>query len=330
MHRICLIPGDGIGREVVPAAREVLEATGTALFFVEAEAGWAAFHAHGTSVPPETTELARSCDATLVGALESPSRKVEGFTGAIRVLRRQLELYANLRPARSRPIAASRPGIDILMVRENTEGLYSGGERRYGNTAIADAVVTREASERIAKVAVEHARRRTGRLDIIHKANVLNLTSGLFLETVREVARAHGGLDVRDVIVDVAALRLVQEPETFDVMVTTNLFGDILSDLTAGLVGGLGLAPSANLGKTHALFEPVHGTAPDIVGKGVANPMATILAAALMLEHLGDAEAAKRVEDAVDRVLRDGPLTPDLGGSASTRDVTEAVVAALD
>jgi homoisocitrate dehydrogenase len=329
MYSICLIPGDGIGLEVVPAAREVLEATGVALSFETAEAGWAAFKAHGSSVPAATTELARASNATLVGALESPSRKVEGFTGAIRVLRRQLGLYANLRPAKSRPIAASRSDIDILMVRENTEGLYSGAERRYGNTAIADAVVTKEASERIAKVAVEHARRRSGRMHIVHKANVLNLTSGLFLETVRAVAEADGDLDVRDVIVDVAALRLVTEPERFDVMVTTNLFGDILSDLTAGLVGGLGLAPSANLGTNHALFEPVHGTAPDIAGKGIANPMATILAAALMLGYLGEADAANRVEKAVEFVLREGPVTPDLGGAGTTQSVTEAVIAAL-
>lgn len=329
MRTVCLIPGDGIGPEVVTAARTVLESTGLELRFSNGEAGWDAFERHGRSVPEATFETMAAADATLVGAFASPSRKVEGFTGAIRVLRRRFDMFANLRPAKSRPVRASRPGLDMLMVRENSEGMYAGFERRYGDVAIADCVITRGGSERIAKVAMDAAEARTGRLHVIHKANVLNLTSGLFLTTVQEVAESHPNVDLLPMIVDVTAMRLVTDPESFDVLVTTNLFGDILSDLMAGLVGGLGLAPSANVGATHAMFEPVHGTAPDIAGKGIANPMAAFLSAAMMLEHLGEKVWAERIDRAVDAVLSDGPTTPDLGGTATTDDVTRAVIEAM-
>ncbi len=330
MHTICLIPGDGIGKEVIPAARRVLEATGLNFRFVEARAGWETFEQEGRSVPEETIRMVEEADAALAGAFTSPSRKVEGHHGAIRYMRRRLDLFANLRPARTRPVPGCFQGVDMLMVRENTEGLYVEQERRYGDTAIADAVITRGASERIAKVALEQAMKRRKKLAIIHKANVLPLTSGLFLETARELAKEYPEVDAYDVIVDAAALKLVREPGSFDVLVSTNLFGDILSDLIAGLVGGLGLAPSANVGEHHAVFEPVHGSAPDIAGAGVANPIATVLTAAMMLDHLGEAQAADRVERAVDKVLAEGPLTPDLGGKATTADVTGALVNALE
>ena len=328
MTTICLIPGDGIGTEVVAAAKHLLEATNLDLEFASAEAGWGAFERHGRSVPEATFEVMEAADATLVGAFASPSRKVEGFTGAIRVLRRKFDMFANLRPAKSRPVSSSRPGIDMLMVRENTEGLYAGAERRYGDMAIADCVVTRAASERIAHVAMDAAAARSGRLHVIHKANVLNMTSGLFLDTVLDVGNNRPDVEVESMIVDVTAMKLVTHPESFDVLVTTNLFGDILSDLMAGLVGGLGLAPSANIGKNHSMFEPVHGTAPDIAGQGIANPMATFLSASMMLEHLGHDDWAKKISRAVDAVLIDGPTTPDLGGKASTQEVTSAVIAA--
>ncbi len=328
MHTICLIPGDGIGLEVVPAARRLLEATGVPLTFVEAEAGWATFQKRGTSVPADTLEKVQGTDATLAGAFTSPKTKVDGHKGAIRSMRRQLDLFANLRPARSRPIPGSLPGIDMLMVRENTQGLYVENERRYGDVAIADAMVSRDACERIVRVAMEQARRRRCRVAIVHKANVLPVTSGLFLETAQEVARAYPDVESYDVIVDAAAMKLVREPASFDVLVSTNLFGDILSDLMAGLVGGLGVAPSANLGERHAIFEPVHGSAPDIAGKGVANPTATMLSAAMMLDHLGEPEAAAHIERAVDAVLEHGPRTADLGGDATTERFTDAVIAA--
>ena len=329
MYTICVIPGDGIGEEVVPAAVRVLQATGLKFEVVEAEAGWATFERTGSSVPDETLAKARSCDATLAGAFTSPSRKVEGYYSAIRYLRGKLDLFANVRPAKSRPVADCSDKVDMLMVRENTEGLYVGQERRYGDVAVADAVVTGAASARIAKVALEAAERRRNKLAIIHKANVLPVTTGLFLETAREVARAHPEVETYDVIVDAAAAQLVRRPSSFDVLVTTNLFGDILSDLMAGLVGGLGLAPSANLGQEHALFEPVHGSAPDIAGRGVANPTATVLSAAMMLEHLGESETAAHLDESVNRVLASGPTTPDLGGSADTETFTNALIAAL-
>ncbi len=326
MYTICLIPGDGIGQEVIPAARRLLEATGLPLEFSVAEAGWGTFQTQGTSVPEATLATVRAADATLAGAFTSPSKRVEGHQGAIRYMRRTLDLFSNLRPARSRPVPGSKPGIDMLMVRENTEGLYVEKERRYGDVAIADAVVTRHASERIARVALEQAMRRRKRLAVVHKANVLPLTSGLFLDTVMEVAKDYPEVETYDIIVDAAAMKLVRSPEAFDVLVSTNLFGDILSDLMAGLTGGLGIAPSANLGEKYAIFEPVHGSAPDIAGRKVANPTATFLTAAMLLEHLGERSTAQRIEDAVDEALASGELTPDLGGSATTEGFTDTVI----
>lgn len=330
MHRICLIPGDGIGQEVVPAAQRVLEATGVACTFNRAEAGWEVFQKSGRSVPEATLDAVREADATLAGAFTSPTHKVEGHQGAIRYMRRQLDLFANLRPARSRPVRGSFQDVDLLIVRENTEGLYVEQERRYGDLAIADVVVTRRASRRIAEVAVKEALKRRQKLAIVHKANVLPLTSGLFLETAKEVVSRYPELHSTNIIVDATAMKLVREPQSFDVLVTTNLFGDILSDLAAGLVGGLGLAPSANLGEDCAIFEPVHGSAPDIAGRGVANPTAAILTAGMMLEYLGEAEAAARVDRAVNQVLAHGPVTADLGGAADTQTFTGAVIAALE
>ena len=329
MHKILLIPGDGIGLEVVPATRRVLEATGLDLEFGHAEAGWDTFQKTGNSVPDITLEKVKATDATLAGAFTSPSKKVPGFQGAIRYMRRTLDLFANLRPAKSRPIPDSLQGVDMLMVRENTQGLYVEQERRYEDVAIADTVITKSASERIAKVALEEARRRRKKLAVIHKANVLPLTTGLFLESVVNMAKDYIDVETYDVIVDAAAMKLVREPQNFDVLVTTNLFGDILSDLMAGLVGGLGLAPSANIGLENAIFEPVHGSAPDIMGQGIANPAATILTAALMLEHLGEQATADRLDKAVNTVLAEGPLTGDLGGKANTEEFTDAVIDAL-
>lgn len=328
MHTICLIAGDGIGQEVIPAARRLLEATGLDLRFEEAEAGWTTFQRTGTSVPAATLTAVTSSDATLAGAFTSPSHKVEGHQGAIRYMRRTLDLFSNLRPARSRPVERCVPGLDMLMVRENTEGLYVEKERRYGDVAIADAVITRGASRRIAHVALAQARRRRKRLAVVHKANVLPLTSGMFLETVMDVAKEYPDVETYDVIVDAAAMKLVRDPESFDVLVSTNLFGDILSDLMAGLTGGLGIAPSANVGERYAIFEPVHGSAPDIAGRGIANPTATMLTAAMMLDHLGLRDTAERIDRAVDRVLASGPVTADLGGKATTVEFTDAVIAA--
>ncbi len=329
MHTICLIPGDGIGHEVVPATRRVLEAADLPLRFVETEAGWATFERLGTSVPDATIKAIKDADATLAGAFTAPSAKVAGFHGAIRYMRRTLDLYANLRPARTRPVPGCFEGVDMLMVRENTEGLYVEFERRYGDIAIADVKISRAASSRIARVAAQLARERRGLVHVVHKANVLPITSGLFLDTAMDVIkREYPDVQAVDIIVDACAMKLVREPGSFDVLVTTNLFGDILSDLMAGLVGGLGIAPSANLGDRQAVFEPVHGSAPDIAGRGIANPTATILTACMMLDHLKLYEPSARIQAAVDHVLANGPRTRDLGGDADTDTFTEAVIAA--
>lgn len=323
--QICVIEGDGIGREVIPAAMQVLAATGLAFDARPAKGGWDCFQQYGTSLPLETVEIARACDVVLFGAVSSPSHKVEGYSSTIVGLRRQLDLFANLRPSHSWPISASRPGIDLLIVRENSEGLYVRRERSDGETAIAERVITRQGSARIARVACAWAQRRRKHLTVVHKANVLPETCGLFRETALDVASAWPELRVDEMLIDTMAMRLVTSPEQFDVIVTTNLFGDILSDEAAGLVGGLGLAPSANLGEHHALFEPVHGSAPDIAGLGVADPLAAILAVGMLLDYLGEAERASCVRQAVEQVLTDGPHTPDLGGKAGTAQVTAAV-----
>ncbi len=328
-RRICVIEGDGIGQEVIPAAVAVLQATGVDLTFVPAEGGFGCFQRRGVALPAETLALAKECAATLFGATQSPAGKVEGYRSPILDLRRELDLYANLRPTRSLPIPASRPGVDLLIVRENTECLYVRRERSDGETAVAERVITRRASERIMRTACALARGRRRRVTIVHKANVLVETDGLFRRAALEVARDFPDIEVDELLVDTAAMRLVQAPETFDVLVTTNLFGDILSDEAAGLVGGLGLAASANVGETRGLFEPVHGSAPDIAGRGVANPLAAILAGALLLDFLGERQAAERVRAAVWATLADGPRTPDLGGTASTAEVTRVVVERL-
>ncbi len=334
-HRIGLIEGDGIGHEVVKATKMVLESIssvgGLEFDWVEAEAGWELFERTGNSIPDETLEKVKDCEATLFGAATSPSRKVAGFKGAIRHMRRALDLYANVRPAKHHPVPGSRPGVDLIIVRENTEGLYVEQERLYmdGEIAIADTVITRRASRRIgeyaAKLAISRPRKE---LYIAHKANVLPVTQGLFLNTARAEAEKVAGLSVQDIIIDNCAMQLVTRPERFDVIVTTNLFGDIISDLTAGLVGGLGIAASGNIGEKYAVFESVHGSAPDIAGKGIANPTATILAACLMLRHINEPAIADRLEKAVDIALEHGPRTGDLGGNVGTNEFAGVVLEA--
>lgn len=344
MISICCIPGDGIGQEVTPAAEAVLRATGLPLSFSSAEAGWACFGRNGTALPDRTLAAARAADAVLFGAVGSPSHPVPGYRSPIVALRRALDLYANIRPTNG------TDGVtDVVVVRENTEGLYVGRERVEddGNTAIAERVITRRASERIVRTAFELAQERQAAggsraplVTIVHKANVLRETCGLFRTVALEVAAQFPEIAYEEMLVDVAAMRIAQAPQRFDVVVTTNLFGDILSDIACIHGGGLGLATSANLGTNYALFEPVHGAAPDIAGKGVANPLAAIGCAALLLEWLaprqrnddlagGCRAAAAQIAAAAAQVRAEGPHTPDLGGEASTADVTEAVIALL-
>ena len=293
-HTITLIPGDGIGQEVIPAAHAILQALDLPLTFQQADAGFGTFETCGNALPPETLAQCAASDAILFGATSSPMTRIEGYRSPILSLRRHFDLFANLRPARA-------DGIDLLIARENTEGLYSGREHITddGATAITERVITARASERIVRLACEQAMKRRGYLTIVHKANVLKATCGLFRQTALDVVRDYPSLTVDEMLVDATAMRLVQDPGRFDVIVTTNLFGDILSDLAAGLTGGLGLAPSANLGSGNpALFEPVHGRAPDIAGQGSADPRGAILSAALLLDHLGYDAAAESVRAA--------------------------------
>ncbi len=333
MYRIALIPGDGIGLEVVPAAATVLRAGGLPVEFVEVEAGFELFRRTGEALPRETLATVAACDAALFGAVSSPSTRTPGYASPILTLRKELDLYANIRPARSAPVAGSRPDIDLVIVRENTECLYVKQETEVepGERVVAQRVITRRASARVARVACELALRRAPQrgkpplLTVVHKANVLALSDGLFRTTALDVAAGTPGLAVEEQLVDSMVYRLIREPERYDVVVTTNLYGDIVSDAAAALVGGLGLAPSANVGDRFVLAEPVHGSAPDLAGKGIANPLATVSAAALLCAHLGETALAARLERAVDAVLRSGVVTPDLGGRATTQEVTHAV-----
>ena len=329
-YRICLIEGDGIGHEVIPATRRVLDAAGLSAEYVHAEAGYEYFLDHGTSVPQATYDAVENTDASLFGAATSPTGiKPAGFTGAIRHLRQKYNLYANVRPTRTRPVPGAYENVDLVIVRENTQGLYVEQERRYGDVAIADTVITKGASAAIGQFAVNLALQRGKKLTVVHKANVLPVTQGLFLNTILDIARPVPELNTSTMIVDNAAMQLVRNPAQFDVMVMTNMFGDILSDLAAGLVGGLGIAASGNVGDKFGIFESVHGSAPDIAGQGVANPTASMLAAVLMLDHIGAHEEARRIDRAVSLVLEHGPRTRDLSGTASTREFTDAVIARL-
>jgi 3-isopropylmalate dehydrogenase len=324
-ERIAVIPGDGIGREVVPAARAVLSAVEPDFEFVVAEAGDAVAAETGDPLPDETRDLAASADATLFGAAGETAADV------ILPLRRAVDSFANVRPARAYPGAdALAPETDLVFVRENTEGVYAGHEAEIapGVTTLT-RVVTEAASEEIARYAFELAEDRDSGVTIAHKANVMQTTDGLFLETAESVGTEFD-VPFDDALMDALATHLVQHPADYDVVLCPNLAGDVLSDLAAGLVGGLGLLPSANVGPERALFEPVHGTAPDIAGEGVANPTAAMLSAAMLLEYLDHDGAGERVREAVEETLASGPRTPDLGGDATTGDVTDAVLSRVD
>jgi homoisocitrate dehydrogenase len=329
-YRICVIEGDGIGHEVVPAALEALRATGVSFDVQPAEAGWECFERQGVALPEATLDAVCQADATLMGVMFSPSRLVEGYRSPAVTLRQRLGLYASLRPARSWPLSRSRPGVDLLIVRENTECVYARPEERRGDDmAVVERVITRQASERIGRKAAELAAGRRKRLTIMHKANIFPLTCGLFRDAVRQAAQAYPDVQVEEVFADTLAMRLLREPERFDVIVTTNLFGDIISGEAAMLCGGIGLAPSASLSDTLAVFAPVHGSAPDIAGRGVANPMASMLAGAMLLAYLGERDAAERLTAGVEAAIHAGAITPDLGGRATTNAVTDAVISAM-
>ena len=333
---VTLIPGDGIGPSITDATLRLLDAAGADIEWDLQLAGTAAVQAVNDPIPDATIDSIRRTKVALKGPLETPVGK--GFRSINVALRKAFDLYANVRPAKSVLPGLRFDGVDIVLVRENTEGLYIGVENyiKIGDDAHAAAqsiaVVTRFGAQRIHRYAFEyaiaHGRRR---VTLVHKANILKYSQGLFLEVGRKIAREYKGrIEVEERIVDACAMELVMRPERYDVIVTTNLFGDILSDLTSGLVGGLGLTPGANIGNEAAIFEAVHGTAPDIAGKGIANPTAVMLAAVQMLDHLGQGERARQIKTAVEGVLRDKKtVTGDLGGSATTEQYTDAVIARL-
>jgi len=337
-YTIAIIPGDGIGVEVTQATVRVLDSLGLDSTYKWLEAGWDTFTKTGTALPDETLAAVRQCDGALFGAVSSPSIRVEGYSSPIIALRRHLDLFGNLRPAVSAPIENSQPGIDLLVVRENTEGLYVRQETvsSDGGRAVAERVITREASYRIARLAFEQAQVRAEnaphgkpQVTVVHKANVLPVTDGLFRESCLAVAEQYPDVKVEEQLVDSMAYRLIREPQRYDVVVAPNLYGDILSDAAAALVGGLGIAPSANVGDGFMLVEPVHGSAPDIAGQGIANPIAAILSGAILVRHLGEGERATAIEAAVQSVIQQGVVTPDLGGDYSTDQVTDAIIARL-
>lgn len=350
MHRVTLVSGDGIGPEVTSAARAVVEASGAAVEFEKVLSGQEAESQTGTPLPPAVFESIARNKVVMKGptytpfggsyrvAVERPdaSGKSErrSYPSVAITLRKELGLYVNLRPIKNYPNVPSRyDKVDLVIFRENSEDLYVGNERMVDeNTAEAIKLITRGASERVARFAFDYMRR-VGRRKITvgHKANVLKLTDGLFLSSAQDVAKGYPDIEIDQRVVDALCMELVIKPETFDGLLLTNLYGDILSDLAAGLVGGLGVAPGANIGADCAMFEAVHGTAPDIAGKDIANPMAMILSAVLMLRYLGERAAADRIDAALTAVLGERKtITRDLGGSAGTRAFTDAIVAKLN
>lgn len=332
---ITVIPGDGIGPEVTEATLAVLRAVGADLTYDQQPAGLAALESHKELLPNQTLDSIREHRVVLKGPLTTPSGT--GFRSINVAIRKEFDLYANVRPVRTLVPGGRYEDIDLVLIRENTEGLYVGVEHYIGMEgdprAAAESVmiITRFGAERISRYAFEYARS-LGRkkVTLAHKANILKYTQGLFLEVAHEVAKEYPDIEWEDRIIDATAMQLVLDPYRFDVLVMENMFGDILSDLMAGLVGGLGFAPAGNIGDDAAMFEAVHGSAPDIAGKGIANPTSLLLSACMLLDHVGQKDVGDRIRGALHRVLREGRArTVDMGGDATTRTFTDAVVSAL-
>ena len=326
MRKICVLPGDGIGPEVIDCAIRVLKAASNDLEFVRADIGQTALQRTGSSLPEDTLDLMRSCDSCLFGAVTSSD--APDYESPVLKFRKALDLYANIRPVKSLVSAPNRLPIDVVIVRENSEGMYTQDEVFDDKGVTTMRRVTKRATERIVSFAVDYALR-AGRKKItcVHKANVLKASDGLFLTVFRDLTKVKGrDLTVSEQLVDSAAMKLVMEPAVFDVIVTLNLYGDILSDVAAGVAGGLGFAPSGNIGPRYSVFEPAHGSAPDIAGKGIANPTATILAGAMMLDHVGLIKEADAIERAVAAFYSSGHLTSDLGGRHGSASFTDHVL----
>lgn len=327
--KVTLLRGDGIGPEIADAAIEIVAASGAKIDWDERPAGAGAIQTHGAPLPVETVESIRQNRFALKGPLHTP---VGGGYASVNVaLRQEFDLYANVRPAKCfAGVKTPFENVDLVVIRENTEGFYSGIQFYLDpkkSVAQSVGVTTRWGSERVIRYAFEHARAHgRKKLTLVHKANILKVTTGMFLDCGKELAREYPDIEFNDRLIDNMAMQLVTKPHQFEVIVTTNLFGDILSDLTAGLVGGLGLAPSGNIGEGAAIFEAVHGTAPDIAGKGVANPTSLVLSAAMLLRRIGYGPEGQRIEDATRAVIAEGSKrTPDLGGTAKTMEFAKAV-----
>ena len=330
-HTITLIPGDGTGPDVTRAARIVLDAVDVGIEWEVVEAGEGVIEKYGTPLPDHVLESIKRNKVALKGPLTTPIGT--GFRSVNVALRKSLDLYANIRPAKSLPAVKTRyENVDIIVVRENTEDLYAGIEHMVGEDAAESIkIITRAGSERIVRHAFELARRE-GRKKVtaVHKANIMKCTDGLFLEVARQVAAEYSDIEFEDRIVDACSMKLVQKPEDFDVLVMPNLYGDIISDICAGLVGGLGVAPGANIGKDYAVFEPVHGSAPKYAGMDKVNPLATILSGVMMLKYIGEMEAAERVMKAINQVLEEGqPLTSAQGGCPKGPEMARAIAEKL-
>ncbi len=328
MYDIAIISGDGIGREVMDACEYMLDKLDLEFRFTYGEAGFECFNKNGTTLPDETIKMANKSDAVLFGA----STSTPGEPSPIINLRKELNVYANIRPIKSyKGVNCIRDDINFVIVRENTEGLYSQVEYGDCDKMIAERHITRNASERISKAAFNLCiKRGENKVTCVHKSNVLKKTDGVFKESFYKIAKDYPQITTEDYYVDAMAMYLLTQPQNFDVIVSSNLFGDILSDESAGLVGGLGLAPSGNIGAHNGLFEPVHGSAPDIAGKHIANPCSMILSASMMLDYLGEWEISNDIKSAVEKVIADCKIrTPDLGGDACTMDVTKAIVKEL-
>jgi isocitrate dehydrogenase (NAD+) len=328
MHDIVLIPGDGIGPEITESVTTILDEAGADINWIERTAGLTAQEELGTPLPDETLDAIDEYRLALKGPLTTPVGA--GFRSVNVAMRKKFELYSNIRPAKTLPHIESRfDNVDLVMFRENTEGLYIGKEQwvEQDNHAESIAVVTRDASRKVIRAAFEYAKKKgRDKVTLVHKANILKFTCGLFMEVGEEVAKDYPEIEYEDLIVDNMAMQMVMKPEQFDVIVTTNLFGDILSDLASGLVGGLGLTGAANIGDDAAMFEAVHGSAPDIAGQNKANPVAFLLSALMMLEHIEEDELADRIRQAVYLTLEDKSVcTPDIGGSGTTKSFTKAV-----
>lgn len=327
-YKVTLIPGDGIGPEVIEAARKIIDASGANIEWDVVKAGEEVIEEFGTPLPEYVLESIKRNKVALKGPVTTPVGK--GFKSVNVTLRQTLNLYSNIRPIKTYAGIKSRyENVDLVIFRENTEDLYAGIEHMVSDE-IAESIkiISKKASDRIVRAAFEYARKNNRKkVSAVHKANIMKLSDGLFLKCARNIAKEYSDIEFEDVIVDAMSMKLVLDPEKYDVLVMPNLYGDILSDMAAGLVGGLGMVPGANIGENGAVFEPAHGSAPDIAGMNKSNPIAAVLSGIMMLKHIGEFDAAAKIEKAIEKVVRDGRhVTPDLGGNAGTSEFTEAII----